>query len=143
MRFIPRPDADSPASASQATLVVLYGLAVAGLAVCAAPAAGSRGHASFKRESVPLELTGTQQATRAAACFEEQAGFLPLSELSRDGGSFTYRLRVSNLWFEQVRIDPNDAGVRAEIRLVSNLDARWRAQFEADRLQPPIRCLAP
>lgn len=126
--------------ASARLLLMLAPLTLAG---CAATAAGSRGHASFERESVPVELTGTLQAERAADCFEEQARFLPLSEFSRDGSSFTYRLRVSDLWFEQVRIAPADAGSRAKIRLASNLDARWRAQFEADRLQPLRRCLAP
>lgn len=138
-----RPDARARTAAGAGRLALLCALTIAALAGCAATAAGSRGHTSFERESVPVELTGPQQAMTAAACFEEQARFLPLSEFSRDGSSFTYRLRVSDLWFEQVRIAPADAGSRAEIRLASNLDARWRAQFDADRLQPLRRCLAP
>jgi hypothetical protein len=141
MRSTPHPNAGARA-AGTGRLALLCGLAVVALAGCAT-AAGSRGHALFERESVPVELTGTQQATRAAACFEEQGRFLPLSEFSRDGSSFTYRLRVSDLWFEQVRIAHADAGSRAEVRLASNLDARWRARFEAERLQPLRHCLAP
>jgi len=143
MTSIPLRNARPQPAGCPGRLALLGNLCVAVLAGCAATAAGSRGHASFERESVPVELTGAQEPARAAACFEEQARFLPLSEFSRGGARFTYRLRVSDLWIEQVRIAPADAGARAEIRLASNLDARWRAQFDADRLQPLRRCLQP
>lgn len=117
------------------------GLVVAALAGCAATPAGSRGHASFEQDSAPVVLTGARDSAHTAACFEEQGRFLPLSEFSRDGMQFTYRLRVSDLWFEQIRIASTSSGTRAEIRLASNLDSRWRAQFDTDRLQPLRRCL--
>jgi hypothetical protein len=124
-----------------AWLGLVCGLAVAALAGCAATPAGSRGYASFEQESAPVVLTGARDSAHTAACFEEQGRFLPLSEFSRDGTQFTYRLRVSDLWFEQVRIVSTTGGARAEIRLASNLDSRWRAQFDTDRLQPLRRCL--
>jgi hypothetical protein len=143
MTTIPHPHARPRRKNAPRAIALLCGLCVAALTGCAATSAGSRGHDNFERESVAVELTGAQAPARAAACFEEQARFLPRSEFSRDGAQFTYRLRVSDLWFEQVRVGPAEAGSRAEIRLASNLDARWSAQFDADRLQPLRRCLAP
>lgn len=113
------------------------------LAGCAARPAGSNGVDAFVNDSVPVLLSGPRAAVEAAQCFEEQAKFLPLSEFSRDpgNGQFTYRLRLTGLWFEQVRITPQDAGSQAELRVAPNLDAKWLAQLERDRLAPLRRCL--
>lgn len=93
--------------------------------------------------SAPTLLKGPRTAIEAAQCFEVQGRFLPLSEFSNDSaaGRFTYRLRVSDLWFEQVRITSDGTGSLAEWRLAPNLDARWQTRFESDRLQPLRRCL--
>lgn len=110
---------------------------------CAATPAGSVGAEAFSRDAAPVQLTGPRNASEAALCFEEQGRFLPLSEFSNDSaaGRYTYRLRIAELWFEQVRITPDGSGSRAEWRLAPNLDARWRAQFERDRLAPLRTCL--
>jgi hypothetical protein len=127
------------------TLLVAVGSAVAAVlfAGCASTPAGSAGYDAFLAEATPNVMTGTRSASAAAQCFEEQAKFLPLSEFSRDrqAGAFTYRLRVSGLWFEQVRITADGAGSRAEARLAPNLDARWRANFERDRASALRQCL--
>ncbi len=119
-------------------------LAIAVLfAGCASTPTGSAGHDAFLAEATPTVMAGTRSADNAAQCFEEQAKFLPLSEFSRDSqtGAFTYRLRVSGLWFEQVRITVDGTGSRAEARLAPNLDARWRTSFERDRTNPLRLCL--
>lgn len=119
-------------------------LSAAALAAgCASKPAGSAGYDAFLAESTPTVWTGARPMTEAAQCFEERATFLPLSEFSRDGqaGSFTYRLRVSGLWFEQVRITQDGQGSRAEARLAPNLDARWQADFERDRTSVLRACL--
>ena len=118
-------------------------LSIAALAAgCASKPAGSAGYDAFLAESVPSVWAGPRTVTEAAQCFEERAKFLPLSEFSRDSqaGTFTYRLRVSGLWFEQVRITANGAGTRAETRLAPNLDARWRVTFERDRASALRQC---
>jgi hypothetical protein len=110
---------------------------------CASAPSGSAGYDAFLAEATPSVMTGSRSASAAAQCFEEQAKFLPLSEFSRDSqaGGFTYRLRVSGLWFEQVRITADGAGSRAEARLAPNLDARWHASFERDRASALRMCL--
>lgn len=110
---------------------------------CAATPAGSAGHDAFLADATPRVMTGPRASGEAAQCFEERARFLPLSEFSRDGqvGAFTYRLRVSGLWFEQVRITADGEGSRAEARLAPNLDARWRETFERDRVSALRQCL--
>jgi hypothetical protein len=72
------------------------------VAGCASKSAGSAGYDAFMAESTPLVSTGPRSVSEAAQCFEERGVFLPLSEFSRDSqsGTFTYRLRVSGLWFE-------------------------------------------
>ena len=124
------------------TAALLLSIAVLA-AGCANKPAGSAGYDAFLAESVPAVWTGPRPLAEAAQCFEERAKFLPLSEFSRDGqaGTFTYRLRVSGLWFEQVRISADGSGSRAEARLASNLDARWRADFERDRISVLRQCL--
>ncbi len=113
------------------------------LAGCAATPAGSQGVDAFVKDSTSVVLSGSRAASDAAQCFEEHAKFLPLSEFSRGPGTaqFTYRLRVTDLWFEQVRITPQGPGSRAELRVAPNLDARWLAQLERDRAAPLRRCL--
>lgn len=125
----------TPLSVAAAALISLAG--------CAATPAGSRGVDAFSRESTSVVLNGSRGAADAAACFTEQASFLPLSEFVHDpaGTGFTYRLRVADLWFEQLRITPEGAGSRAELRVAANLDARWTARLERDRLVPLRRCL--
>jgi hypothetical protein len=110
---------------------------------CASKPAGSAGYDAFLAESVPSIWAGPRPLGEAAQCFEERARFLPLSEFSRDSqaGTFTYRLRVSGLWFEQVRISANGPGSRAEARLSPHLDARWRGDFERDRTSVLRQCL--
>lgn len=113
------------------------------LAGCANTPAGSAGYDAFLAEATTSVITGTRAPAKAAQCFEEQAKFLPLSEFSRDGqaGVFTYRLRISGLWFEQVRIVADGHGSRAETRLAPNLNARWRDSFERDRANALRLCL--
>jgi hypothetical protein len=110
---------------------------------CASTPAGSAGYDAFLAEGTTSVVTGPRAPAEAAQCFEEQASFLPLSEFSRDGqpGVFTYRLRVSGLWFEQVRISADGQGSRAETRLAPNLNARWRDDFERDRAKALRLCL--
>jgi hypothetical protein len=118
-------------------------LALSILAGCASTPAGVAGYDAFKVDASPTRLTGSRDAAQAAQCFEDRATFLPLSNFSRDAatGAFTYRLRVSDLWFEEVRITPAGAGSRAELRIASNLDAKWLSQFERDRMGPLRQCL--
>jgi hypothetical protein len=119
-------------------------LSIAALAAgCASKPAGSAGYDAFLAESVASAWAGPRPLAEAAQCFEERAKFLPLSEFSRDNqaGTFTYRLRVSGLWFEQVRISADGSGSRAEARLAPNLDARWRGDFERDRISVLRQCL--
>jgi hypothetical protein len=94
-------------------------------------------------DASPSRLTGSRDAALAAQCFEDRAKFLPLSTFSREAATsaFTYRLRVSDLWFEEVRIRPEGAGSRAEWRVAPKLDAKWLGQFERDRLEPLRQCL--
>lgn len=122
---------------------VLAGLAFALLAGCANGPVGSVGRDAFVTESSSGGLTGMRSASESSDCFEERARFLPLSTFSRDGAAsaFVYRLRVSDRWFEEVRIAPEGSGSRAEWRLAPGLDSRWQAQFERDRLAPLRRCL--
>jgi hypothetical protein len=110
---------------------------------CASQPAGSAGYDAFLAESMPSVWNGPRPMAEAAQCFEERAKFLPSSEFSRDSqaGTFTYRLRVSGLWFEQVRISADGSGSRAEARLAPNLDARWRGDFERDRTSVLRQCL--
>jgi pimeloyl-ACP methyl ester carboxylesterase len=125
-----------------ATLSVAV-LSLAILAGCASTEAGSRGYDAFAQEAAPATIAGSRTAAEASACFEERARFLPLSEFSRDPATdrFTYRLRAMDLWFEQVRIEPEGSGARAEVRIAPNLNARWQAQFESDRLRPLRSCM--
>jgi hypothetical protein len=118
-------------------------LALSILAGCASTPAGSSGYDAFMVDSSPTSLSGSRDAVQAAQCFEDRAKFLPLSTFSRDASTntFTYRLRVSDLWFEQVRIMPEGAGSRAEWRIAPNLDAKWLDQFERDRKAPLHQCL--
>jgi hypothetical protein len=118
-------------------------IALSIMAGCASTPAGSSGYDAFKDDASPARLDGSRDAVQAAQCFEDRATFLPLSTFSRDAStsSFTYRLRVTDLWFEEVRIMPEGAGSRAEWRLAPNLDARWLAQFERDRMAPLRQCL--
>ena len=110
---------------------------------CASTPAGSAGYDAFLADATTSVITGPRAPAGAAQCFEEQAKFLPLSEFSRDGqaGVFTYRLRISGLWFEQVRITADGPGSRAESRLAPNLNARWRDTFERDRADALRLCL--
>jgi hypothetical protein len=119
-------------------------LLAAALAVgCASQPAGSAGYDAFVVEAAPELWSGTRPMAESAQCFEERGKFLPLSEFSRDSqaGSFTYRLRVTGLWFEQVRITADGQGSRAEVRVAPNLDARWRDGFERDRFSVLRQCL--
>jgi len=119
-------------------------LSIAALSAgCASKPAGSAGYDAFLAESVPLVWTGPRPSAEAAQCFEERAKFLPLSEFSRDSqaGTVTYRLRVSGLWFEQVRISADGSGSRAKALLASNLNGRWRGDFERDRASVLRQCL--
>lgn len=129
-----------PRSTARALLAALALVALAG---CASTPAGSVGYDAFMADASPTQLTGTRAAAQAAQCFEDRATFLPLSTFSRDAAtmSFSYRLRVSDLWFEEVRITPEGAGSRAELRVAPNLDAKWLGQFERDRLAPLRQCL--
>lgn len=116
------------------------------LAGCAATPAGIQGFDAFVI-STPVEVLGSTKSFREVAnCFEQQASFLPLSEFSRDdstqgASSFTYRLRTSGLWFEQIRITQQPNGSRVEMLIAPNLNAKWRAQFDRDRVAPLQRCL--
>jgi pimeloyl-ACP methyl ester carboxylesterase len=118
-------------------------LATSLFAGCASTPAGSAGYDAFLAEATNSVITGPRALADAAQCFEEQAKFLPLSEFSRDGqaGAFTYRLRISGLWLEQVRITADSLGSRAETRLAPNLNARWRDSFERDRASALRLCL--
>jgi hypothetical protein len=122
---------------------VLMLVAAALAAGCASKPAGSAGYDAFLVEATPELWSGPRPMFEAAQCFEERGTFLPLSEFSRDAqaGSFTYRLRVSGLWFEQVRITAEGQGSRAEVRLSPELDARWRDSFERDRIGVLRQCL--
>jgi len=122
-------------------LMAVMGLSL--LAGCASTPAGSAGYDAFMVDATPAHLSGSRDAVQAAQCFEDRATFLPLSTFSRDASSttFTYRLRVSDLWFEEVRITPEDAGSRAEWRIAPNLDAKWLDQFGRDRMGPLRQCL--
>lgn len=122
------------------TLLVVACIFVSG---CASKPVGSVGYDAFLAESVATVLSGPTPLADASRCFEERGKFLPLSEFSRDSqaGTFTYRLRVSGLWFEQIRLSAQGAGSRAETRLASNLDARWQATFERDRTRALNQCL--
>jgi hypothetical protein len=119
------------------------GLALSILAGCASTPAGVAGYDAFKADTLPKSMSGSRDAALAAQCFEDRAKFLPLSTFSRDPATtaFTYRLRVSGLWFEEVQITPAGAGSRAEWRVASNLDGRWLGQFERDRMEPLRQCL--
>jgi hypothetical protein len=122
---------------------LITGLALSLLAGCASTPAGSAGYDTFIADASPTRLSGSRDAAQAAQCFEDRAKFLPLSTFSRDPASiaFTYRLRVSELWFEEVRITPDGTGSRAELRVAPNLDAKWVSQFEQDRALPLRQCL--
>jgi hypothetical protein len=124
-------------------LLLVAGVALSILAGCASTPAGVAGYDAFKADTMPKALIGSRDAALAAQCFEDQAKFLPLSTFSRDPATtaFTYRLRVSDLWFEEVRITPEGVGSRAEWRVASNLDAKWLGQFERDRVEPLRQCL--
>lgn len=118
-------------------------MTIAMVAGCASGPAGVSGYDAFIAESVPTILSGVRQAQEVAQCFEDRGSFLPLSEFSRDGatGTFTYRLRVSGLWFEQVRVSPHGPGSKAEARVASNLNDRWHQSFERDRMDVLRRCM--
>lgn len=118
-------------------------MTMAMVAGCASGPAGVSGYDAFIAETVPITLDGTRSTREAAQCFEDRGSFLPLSEFSRDGatGALTYRLRVSGLWFEQVRITPHGPGSKAEARVASNLNDRWRQSFERDRMDVLRRCM--
>ena len=90
---------------------MMAGLALSILAGCASTPAGSSGYDAFMDGASPTSLSGSRDAAHAAQCFEDRAKFLPLSNFSRDASTttFTYRLRVSDLWFEEVRISPDGA----------------------------------
>jgi hypothetical protein len=124
---------------------LLAGLALSVLAGCASAPAGSAGYDAFLADAAPKGLSGARDAALAAQCFEDRATFLPLSTFSRDAAmnAFTYRLRVSDLWFEEVRIKPEGTGSRAEWRVAPQLDAKWLGQFERDRMAPLRQCLGP
>lgn len=123
--------------------LLVAGLALSILAGCATTPAGVAGYDAFKADTMPKALIGSRDAASAAQCFEDRAKFLPLSTFSRDPATtaFTYRLRVSDLWFEEVRITPEGVGSRAEWRVASSLDAKWLGQFERDRVEPLRQCL--
>jgi hypothetical protein len=114
------------------------------LAGCSSTSAGVSGYDNFLQDSKSVALTGTRSAAQAARCFEEQAVFLPLSEFSRDSAeqSFTYRLRLAGVWYEQVRIEADGAGSRAESHLSPSLNDRWKVRFDADRGSVLKRCMS-
>jgi hypothetical protein len=118
-------------------------LALSVLAGCASAPVGSAGFDAFMADASPSRLAGSRDAAQAAQCFEDRAKFLPLSTFSRDAATsaFTYRLRVSDRWFEEIRITPEGAGSRAALRIAPNLDAKWRGQLERDRVVPLRQCL--
>lgn len=113
------------------------------LSACAPMAAGVSGYDNFIHESATVVRTGTRPAAEAANCFENNGVFLPLSEFSRDGAnaSFTYRLRVAGVWYEQVQITGEGTGSRAEIRTSPRLNDKWKADFERDRVAAVKRCM--
>jgi hypothetical protein len=123
------------------TLTVLAGATC--LSACAPLAKGVSGYDNFLSQTAVTVQTGPQSAAAAAKCFETHASFLPLSEFSRDSaeGSFTYRLRVAGVWYEQVLITPEASGSRAEMRLSQGLNAKWQSDFERDRADVAARCL--
>jgi hypothetical protein len=94
-------------------------------------------------DSSPTSLSGSRDAVQAAQCFEDRAKLLPMSTFSRDASTttFTCRLRVADLWFEEIRIMPEGGGSRAEWRIAPNLDAKWLDQLERDRMGPLRQCL--
>lgn len=122
-------------------LIVFTALSI--LAGCAGTPAGSAGGAAFIADASRIRLTSSRGPAQAAQRFEDQAKFLPLSTFSRDAATatFTYRRRVSDLWFEEVRIAPNRMGSLDELRVAPNLDAKWVAQFDQDGVLPLRRCL--
>ncbi len=124
------------------SLTVLFGATY--LSACAPLSSGVTGYNNFLSQSTATVLKGSQSAAAAAKCFETNASFLPLSEFSRDSveSSFTYRLRVAGVWYEQVRITPEANGSRAEIRLSPSLNARWQSDFERDRADVAASCLS-
>jgi hypothetical protein len=107
-------------------------------------ARGVTGYDNFLSQTFATVRSGPQSVATAAKCFENNASFLPLSEFSRDSadGSFTYRLRVACVWYEQIRITPESNGSRLEIRLSPGLDAKWQANFERDRAAVAALCLS-
>lgn len=114
------------------------------LSACAPLSKGVTGYDNFLSQTSATVLTGPLPVALAAKCFENNANFLPLSEFSRDGtdGTFTYRLRVTGVWYEQIRITPESSGSRLEIRLSPSLDAKWQSNFERDRAAVAARCLS-
>lgn len=113
------------------------------LCACAPLTTGVNGYDNFLRESNLTLLKGSSAAVKVANCFENQANFLPLSEFSRDSvaGSFTYRLRLAGVWYEQVRIFADAEESRVEIRLSPSLSGKWKADFDKDRGAILKQCL--
>jgi hypothetical protein len=117
--------------------------AVTTLAACSSTPAGSKGFDAFMSQAEPSLSSSPREVMQVAQCFEDRATFLPLSAFARDPSTntFTYRLRISDLWFEEVRIAPEGEGSRAEWRVAPNLDDKWLSRFERDRIAPLRRCL--
>lgn len=113
------------------------------ISACASTQAGIQGYDNFISESKVVSITGTRPAADAAKCFENNATFLPLSEFSRDGaaGTFTYRLRLAGVWYEQVQISADGSGSRAEVHLSPRLNDKWKSRFETERGSVAARCL--
>ncbi|KAA5803816.1 hypothetical protein F1654_08430 [Alkalicaulis satelles] len=119
-------------------------LAFACLALTACAGTPQRAPAdAFAAMAETAHLISAHGPEAISACFEAQGDFLPGARFLSDeaAGVWLYRLRGFGTTFEEIAFTPGTAGGSAiEVRLSPGLRARWRRDFERDRLAALEAC---
>lgn len=112
------------------------------LAACAAaPESGIRDAARFRATAERTTVTSARPVAALVQCFRDSARLLPGSTiLPESGGRFVYTAEVAGFFFEEAVFAPAGRGSTATMLLAPGVNARWRADFARDRLDPLKAC---
>lgn len=129
--------------------IALIALGIASsVAGCATRESGVRDPVRFREIAETTEFSSAAAPEALARCFENNAALLPMSDFRADAGSaaVTYRLRGFGFTFEEIDFfadgESNPAGSRVVVRLAPGVNAKWRRDFERDRMTPLRNCAA-
>ncbi len=116
------------------------------IAGCATRESGVRDPVRFREIAEITEISSLIPPDKLAACFEDTAALLPMSVFRTDPatGVVSYRLRGFGYTFEEIDFFPgaDPVGTQITVRLAPGVNAKWRRDFERDRMAPLQACAA-